>query len=426
MEADGGAAGELLITLVHGTWPRGAWRDVFLTPFYGRWPTRACPKSLWFAEDSEFRNRLVGAFSGRGFSPRVSPFLWSGANSVRARNEAAREPAERLRVAQSDRPGCCQLVIAHSHGGNVALRALDQLSAAHEEIFIATIATPFVEILPTKLSPAETVRLDLMVSATTSTLLPIYAGNIKYAYFPALDSNVLALIVGLVCVLFYLLVNRLRARNTRKADELAGLTCLSSSVRRHPLLVLRAIDDEASLALAAAATGNRLSRLLEWLSYKIWGWFGFLFVSLFVLVLVLIAINFFWPLDDFRAPDFVTRYLKPVVGYPIAWSVEWGPTLGRWTILAFFAFLFSPGVFNSAYGRELLPIFQGCEINSQSVPDSIDRQSPEAMAANWAVVVTLYQAEDTRRGLRHGLYENPQCAERIAGWLQTELASGGT
>jgi hypothetical protein len=49
-----------------------------------------------------------------------------------------------------------------------------------------------------------------------------------------------------------LLFFRLRARNTRKVDELVGLTSLSSSVRKHPLLVLRAVDDEASLALAAA------------------------------------------------------------------------------------------------------------------------------------------------------------------------------
>jgi hypothetical protein len=396
MRADGGVACELSITLVHGTWPRNVWRDVFLTPFYGKWPSSCVPKSLWFADGSEFRNRLAAALSKLGFSARISPFLWSSANSVRERNQASRELAEHIRAKQSDYPSSTQVVIAHSHGGNVALRALDQLGLTRDEIFLATIATPFVEILRTRLSPAETERIDIMFSATTSILLPAYVIDIKYAFFPTLDSYFLTFIAVLASTLLFLLLYGLRARNTRKVDELVGLTSLSPSVRKHPLLVLRAVDDEASLTLAASAIGNRLSRLLEWLSYKIWSLLRFLTLSLIAFILVLIAISFFWSLDDFSAPAFVTRFFQPV----FAFSFEWGPTLGRWTILAFFAFLFSPGAFNSAYGRELLPVFQGCEISSQSAPDSI--------------------------GLRHSLYDDPQCAERIAGWLQFELASRGT
>jgi hypothetical protein len=436
---------DLFITLVHGTWPRNVWRDVFLTPFYGKWPTRSFPRSLWFADGSEFRNKLCAGLSKRGLSARISPFLWSGANSVRERDKAAQELAEHIRAKQFDHPGSIQVVIAHSHGGNVALRALDQPSVTGDEIFITTIATPFVEILPTKLSPAETRRIDVMVSMTTSVLTPHYATEIKYTYFPTSNQNVLLFIVALAGCLPFLLFFRLRARNTRKVDELVGLTSLSSSVRKHPLLVLRAVDDEASLALAAATIGNRFSRLLEWSSYKIWALLRFLGISLVVFILILIAIHFFWPLDDFMASAFMTRFrgfLQPVSDL-MAWafktrflqflqpvfSFEGFPAFARGLVLAFFAFLFLPGVFNSAYGRELLPIFQGCEINSQSAPDSIDRQSEfqsESTPTNWGMVVTLHQAEEARRGLRHGLYDHPQCAERIAGWLQSELASRAT
>jgi len=427
MRADGGANCDLFITLVHGTWPRNVWRDVFLTPFYGKWPSRSFPKSLWFADGSEFRNRLFAGLSKRGLSAPISPFLWSGANSVRERDKAAQELVEHIRAKQSDYPSSTQVVIAHSHGGNVALRALDQLGVTGDEIFIATIAIPFVEILRTKLSPAETKRIDVMVSATMSVLIPQYATDIKYTYFPTLNQNVLPFIVALVCLLTFLLFFRLRARNTRKVDELVGLTSLSSSVRKHPLLVLRAVDDEASLALAAATIGNRFSRLLERSSYKIWALLRFLGISLVVFILVLIAIHFFWPLDDFMASAFMTRFLQLL--HISNFSFDWVPALARGLVLAFFAFLFSPRAFNSAYGRELLPIFQGCEINSQSAPDSIDRQSEfqsESTPTNWGMVVTLHQTEEARRGLRHGLYDDPQCAERIAGWLQSELASRGT
>jgi hypothetical protein len=236
------ADGDLFITLVHGTWPRNVWRDVFLTPFYGKWPTRSFPRSLWFADGSEFRNRLCAGLSKRGLSARISPFLWSGANSVRERDKAAQELAEHIRAKQFDHPGSIQVVIAHSHGGNVALRALDQPGVTGDEIFITTIAAPFVEILPTKLSPAETRRIDFMVSLTTSVLIPLYAIAIKDAYFPTLNPNVLPFIVALVCVL-PLLFFRLRARNTRTIDELVGLTLLSPSVCKHQIILLSPVND---------------------------------------------------------------------------------------------------------------------------------------------------------------------------------------
>jgi hypothetical protein len=429
MRADGGADCDLFITLVHGTWPRNVWRDVFLTPFYGKWPSRSFPKSLWFADGSEFRNRLTSALSKRGLSARISPFLWSGANSVRERDKAAHKLVEHIRAKQSDYPSSTQVVIAHSHGGNVALRALDQLGVTGDKIFIATIATPFVEILSTKVSPAETRRITFMVSVTTSTLIPLYAIHIKNTYFPTFNEVGWQVFVGLVGGAILPLFLLLRSRTPRKVDELVGLTSLSSSVRKHPLLVLRAVDDEASLVLAAATIGTRFSRLLEKSSYKIYFLLALFFISLVVITLVWLAFKFIVPLDDFMASAFMTRFLQllqPISNF--SWF-DWIPAFLNGLVLAFFAFLFSPGAFNSAYGRELLPIFQGCEINSQSAPDSIDRQSEfqsESTPTNWAMVVTLHQAEEARRGLRHGLYDDPQCAERIAGWLQSELASRGT
>jgi hypothetical protein len=66
----------------------------------------------------------------------------------------------------------------------------------------------------------------------------------------------LAAISGLVSFLIFFLLWGLRARNARNVDELVGLASLSPSARKHPLLVLRAVDDEASLVLAAAADAN--------------------------------------------------------------------------------------------------------------------------------------------------------------------------
>ena len=109
--ADSSTAGALIITLVHGTWGRG-----FLPPLR--------EEGTWFAAGSDFRKTLAGALNKHQLSFSMYPFLWSGANSVRERDRAAHELAEHLRAKQLEHSNSTQVVIAHSHGGNVALRAL--------------------------------------------------------------------------------------------------------------------------------------------------------------------------------------------------------------------------------------------------------------------------------------------------------------
>jgi hypothetical protein len=111
------------IILVHGTWGRGFFpkcREVSLYPPNKRW---------WFEEDSPFRARLDGALKNASLDWSVRSFLWSGANSVRARNSAAKELSECLRKDLKD-PDTTAVIIAHSHGGNLALRALQYLDSS--------------------------------------------------------------------------------------------------------------------------------------------------------------------------------------------------------------------------------------------------------------------------------------------------------
>ena len=358
-------------------------------------------------------------FPSVDFPPRYRPFLWSGANSVRERDRAARQLVEHIRAKQSEYPSSTQVLIAHSHGGNVALRALDQLGVTRDEIFIATIATPFVEILRSKLSPTETERIDRFAITVGVFLSPQIA--VVGSYFEV-GLNVLSLIGAVFPLLLMLLFRGLRASNPARVDELVGLTSLSPSVRKHPLLVLRAVDDEASLTLSAAAIGNRLSRLLARWSSKIWRFLLIFFgVQIFIFFPLLITIGYFQ-----IGLDFMDRY-QPALGFWVVLYVKVAIALQIGLLLVFFASLFSPGACKSFFGRELLLNGQGCEINSQSAPDSIDRQSEvrsasESISTTWGTVVTLHQAEEIQGHLRHGLYDDPQCAERIAGWLKSELA----
>jgi hypothetical protein len=77
-------------------------------------------------------------------------FQWSGANSVFHRARAADELSNLL---VSDPDNANSIVIAHSHGGNVAFRAILKLGSRGESIHLITLATPFLRVFPTWRGP---------------------------------------------------------------------------------------------------------------------------------------------------------------------------------------------------------------------------------------------------------------------------------
>jgi hypothetical protein len=270
-------------------------------------------------------------------------------------------------------------------------------------------------MLQAKLSPKEFGRLSS--SLLMAAMIPV----ILFIQFVEKTLGILGFITSsILVVLGFLLYRATRI----KVDELVKLTSLSSSVRKHPLLILRAVDDEASLSLAAAAIGNRLSALIGLWSYRI-------LVLTLILTLPILPVAIFSVTADFFEWKFWGDADKTFSTY-FDWAIEssggiliealfWG--LYGAGFSAFVALVLVPGVCKSAFGRELLFNYLGCNINSQSAPDSIDRQ-PEfhfgSECSSWGVAIIL--ADEGRRGLRHGLYNDPQCVERIAAWLAANRA----
>jgi hypothetical protein len=124
------------IFLVHGTWGRGSLR---LDPPTGRRQKR------WFDEGSRFRLRLDEALKKASMEGTVRAFLWSGANSVTARDRAAASLSQELEKSLRA-PDTRPIVIAHSHGGNVVLCALKYLKSGTERLRFISLATPFLNV----------------------------------------------------------------------------------------------------------------------------------------------------------------------------------------------------------------------------------------------------------------------------------------
>ncbi|MGE0597369.1 MAG: hypothetical protein AB7P07_13480 [Hyphomonadaceae bacterium] len=85
---------------------------------HGTGDTAAGPDGeKWFQTRSAFVARLQERLAAAGLSAEIDPFLWSGANSARAREKASADLAKGIRRKTRTR-GAVHLV-GHSHGGNV-------------------------------------------------------------------------------------------------------------------------------------------------------------------------------------------------------------------------------------------------------------------------------------------------------------------
>jgi hypothetical protein len=385
---------QLLITLVHGTWPHFPTIAQFKQWVRGLMRRkRLGPPPLWFEEGSLFLDRLSTELGN--IQHKITPLLWSGANSVRERDKTAHRLAEHLSAEHCEHPEAAQLVIAHSHGGNIALRALHHLQkldvrqlegASAPAPFFVTLATPFIEIHQADFGRRPTL-IRLAVAAATGFIslallealvvltLVSFGRWIPDAYGDVIFFISFAVIVPTaVFVSWWWIARRVTHRQTQ-INSLESATRLGQLVPGQRLLVIRAIDDEASLVLALGAIVN------------------FITARFIVLVLYLAVI------------------LGPITLYGRVWLGRYAypATFGGFIILT----LLMLGVLTIArvvHGWELAKSPMECQINTQSAPDGI----------NLSQIVTLVSREYTG-SLQHKSYEHKDCAKQVSDWVRSQL-----
>jgi hypothetical protein len=412
---------QLLITLIHGTWGRGFFPRNQQAPVkqdHKRGLRTQTLRPLWFEEGSPFRTRLDTELSD--ISHESKPLYWSGKNAIFERDKAARVLAEYISTEHLEHPGSTQLIIAHSHAGNIALRALQHLQkpdalkmddAERAKPLVVTLATPFIEIHKAELgSRPNLVRLTLVLLLTLlatasffaiggriDDLIGFNAAPIKLSVEQFLAesavrqwrSSVVTIIsicsgglVGLVTGWWLLFrqapVRRDRIQSLTEATRLGEIP--SAQSRR--LLIIRAINDEASLAMA-------LGTILNFAATR---------AIIFTLVTFVLLTNGFY-------------FLKS--GFPwIGAAVSLGMLLA--VIAAFMAglaTLFGMLVASRVvHGRELAISPMECQINTQSAPDVVELSK----------IVTLVSST-VAKSLRHGIYDHEECAKTISDWVRMQL-----
>ncbi|MES0114291.1 hypothetical protein [Mesorhizobium sp. M0013] len=315
------------------------------------------------------------------------------------RAQAAHILAELLK---SDSDDTHSVIIAHSHGANVALKALADSGLKLTPFRVVTLAAPFIHVFARWFNPS-------FGSAFWPTLLCViqllmYFGSGLLAYFSwfqrAQPGNFEhAMIVGAMLLPSLILsvpITRFlfnpgppRGISGTESERpwlwrpfriARAVNYISDTEHGPKILVLRGVDDEASLVLAFGSIGARLSHeIRNVIERKIFIWIVIALPLLDYIVLQMGGTNF--------AALFVTTVPPIILGL-----------------------IFLPGLFYSVFGREFAFGSIRCELSANSSPDS-----------ERVKVITLpIWDSDILGGLRHSVYNHPYCVPQIVLWLLEE------
>jgi len=115
------------------------------------------PGAAWTREDSPLYQAIQQVFPE---SP-VVPFGWSGKNSHLERLAAATQLGAHIRSLKRLSPDVRIFLVAHSHGGNVALYALRDPSLQMMVDGLVCLATPYIDIAPRLAVRAHTAAMGI-------------------------------------------------------------------------------------------------------------------------------------------------------------------------------------------------------------------------------------------------------------------------
>ena len=165
-----------VVTLIPGTW---------------------AGKAAWIRADSPLNRALTTA------GCQVVPFEWSHRNSHRARARAAQRLAEQLHGQINESPAARQWIVAHSHGGNIALHAVRHLrgsGAGAPRVSTVTLATPFIHARRRALSGKSVLVLAVFSAGVVGWAWTLLAGHPHWRDWPVLGFGALVAGDALVCI----------------------------------------------------------------------------------------------------------------------------------------------------------------------------------------------------------------------------------
>lgn len=296
-----------VVTLVPGTFARDA---------------------AWTQPDSALSRALLDA------GCHVYRFEWSGRNSHRARLRAAGQLAEHLGRLIAKYPGARQFVVAHSHGGNVALHATRQVGKSRDSaarVTAVTLGTPFIHARARAVSGwlvfiVVLFGVALLVSAGGAAL----TGPRSLHAWATIASGILFATVVALCAVGALM-HRKSIGTGWRSRLIASIH--APTVAPTDVIIVRAAGDEASTLLVVGQFVGWLSGVSSRLLSNIWFWACIIAVpQLAILVSAVLdrggGLALTMLLYGFSIPGFVLlAILTAMLGSSIVFGID-GPFVG--------------------------------------------------------------------------------------------------
>jgi hypothetical protein len=232
----------LVITLVHGTWGS---------------------KSKWLEEESTIRKHLETSLKRR--VEFVTP-RWNGRNVSSARQEAASIVRNQLKENFERYKDAEQYIIAHSHGGNVTLYALEDRDIEQKIAGVICLNTPFISVVRrnTKVILAQLVVL-IGVFPLIFLMQNIFTAFEETAFRGAAFLGIgLSIFIGIVILATILTGNVLAPFASwiyQKRERVIG-QLLPSPIERCPIFCLSTAGDEPVAVLGFSEAIANLPYLL--------------------------------------------------------------------------------------------------------------------------------------------------------------------
>ena len=189
------------------------------------------------------RSPMWAALVEHGCEPER--FAWSGQNSHHARDVAADELARLL--SDPSRSGIPQAIVAHSHGGNIAIHAVARSHKTQKEIPVVTLATPFILAARKRVfSPSQLwAGLTILAALVAGVWATIDIRQWDAAWWITVALIAAAVLAAILVASGVALICRTGPiwRKDRQSSYLAKLEAPEVQVG---LLVVRAAGDEAT------------------------------------------------------------------------------------------------------------------------------------------------------------------------------------
>ena len=373
MDVGAQAAVSYVVTLIHGTFARGA---------------------PWTQENSRLRKDLLRYLGSVTFRT----FEWTGANSHNARIAAGSQLGEHILSIKTEFPEARHFLIAHSHGGNVIFYSLRDLEAKNAICGTVTMGTPFIKC---DLRPDQTVvGVVRYLAAALGFLASYILLAIGYENFvPDFISQSKHEMLMATATLLAFAVWKLIHEPVRRWFSLAGnraLARLTPSSTQTPCLVIHTPYDEAGLLL------NTIRRVAIAPFHFSNGLLGVLPTLLGTAAILLGLGEFVESIMELDEPVFDTRFIM-AIGATLTFAVLIGILFGMAAI---------PPIVRGhplAYGWERildnLTVDLGTIVHPRKEKHPLDHSFRFSSNARWGE-------------LRHSrMYQDPIVIEHISQWM---------